>query len=122
MTEEKVAQATIQLTDESDAHALSAWLNRAGHFRGLVDVSARPSGPGESPPIVDVVIVGVGRGMLALLVTKIYDWIVLQCGQRVTAIYTPAGGRPLTIEVDRADDRARLIDRVRRIVESSVDP
>jgi hypothetical protein len=119
MPEEQEAQATVRFTDESDAHALSAWLNRAGHFRGLVDVTPRPPGPGESTHIVDVVIVVVGTGMLALLVSKIYDWIVVERdGKSVTATYTCAGGSPQEIEVDRSDDRTQLIDRVRRLVES----
>jgi hypothetical protein len=118
MPEEQEAQARIHLT-ESDAHALSAWLNRAGHFRGLVDVSACARARNGSPCMVDVVIVLVGSRMLALLVSKIHDWIVVQRGaKRVTATYTRPGGSPLEIEVDRSDDRSQLIDRVRRLVES----
>jgi hypothetical protein len=118
MPEEQEAQATIHLT-ESDAQALSAWLNRAGHFRGLVDVITCAPGPGGSTSMVDVVIVVVGSRMLVLLVSKIYDWIVVERGGRsVTATYTRPGGAPLEIEVDRCEDRTQLIDRVRRLVES----
>ena len=118
MPEEQEPQARIHLT-ESDAHALSAWFNRAGHFRGLVDVSTCADGRAGSTSMVDVVIVLVDSRMLALLVSKIYDWIAVQRGARsVTATYTRSGGTPLEIEVDRSDDRSRLIDRVRRLVES----
>jgi Effector Associated Constant Component 1 len=118
MPEEQQAQARIHLT-ESDAHALSAWLNRAGHFRGLVDVNTCVQGRCGSTCMVDVVIVLVGSRMLALLVSKIYDWVAVQRGaKRVTATYTRPGGSPLEIEVDRYDDRSQLIDRVRRLVES----
>ena len=118
MPEEQESQARIHLT-ESDAHALSAWLNRAGHFRGLVDVSKCAQGPGGSTCTVDVVIVLVGSRMLALLVSKIYDWIAVQrAGRSVTATYTRPGRGPLEIEVDRSDDRSQLIDRVRRLVDS----
>jgi hypothetical protein len=118
MPEEQETQARIHLT-ESEAHALCAWLNRAGHFRGLVDVSTCAQGRSGSTCMVDVVIVLVGSRMLALLVSKIYDWIAVQRGAKsVTATYTRPGGSPLEIEVDRSDDRSQLIDRVRRLVES----
>jgi hypothetical protein len=118
MPDEQEGQARIRLA-ESDAHALTAWLNRAGHFRGLVDVSTCARARNGSPCMVDVVIVLVGSRMLALLVSKIHDWIVVQrCAKKVTATYTHPGGSPLEIEVDRSDDRSQLISRVRRLVES----
>lgn len=123
MVDDEPVQAAIRLADESDAYALSDWFNRAGHFRGLVDVTSQPPDPGETAPIVYVVTVAVsGGGMMALLISKIYDWIPLRHGRRsLTVTYTCPGGRRLEIEVDRAQERAQLLDSVRRMVESGDD-
>ena len=108
-------QAAIRLADEPDAHALSAWLNRAGHFRGLVDVTSDPDGTGS---VADRVVVAVGSDMLALLVSKIHDWmVVLGRGGTLTVTYSRPDGAPLEIEVARSSERAQLIDRVRRLVQ-----
>jgi hypothetical protein len=107
--------AAIRLADEPDACALSAWLNRAGHFRGLVDVTPNPDG---ASAVADTVVVAVGSDTLALLVSKIHDWMELVGrGGTLTAIYTRPDAAPLEIEVARSSDRAQLIDRVRRMVE-----
>ncbi|WP_433275398.1 effector-associated constant component EACC1 [Pseudonocardia xinjiangensis] len=108
-------QAAIRLADEADACALSAWLNRAGHFRGLVDVTPNPDGTGS---VADTVVVAVGSDTLALLVSKIHDWMVLLGrGGTLTVTYTRPDAAPLEIEVAHSSDRTQLIDRVRRMVE-----
>jgi len=119
MPDDQVAQATIRLAGESDANALSEWLNRAGHFRGLVDVTSLPPGRGETGAIADVVTVGIASGgMLALLVSKIYDWIATRPDAgSLKVIYMRPSGSSQEIKVDRAQDRAVLIDRVRRCAE-----
>jgi hypothetical protein len=108
-------EAAIRLADEADACALSAWLNRAGHFRGLVDVTSDPDGTG---PVVDTVVVAVGSDTLALLVSKIHDWMVLiGRGGTLTVTYTRPDAARLEVEVASSSDRTQLIDRVRRMVE-----
>jgi hypothetical protein len=120
MPEDQVTQATIRLAGESDAYSLSEWLNRAGHFRGLVDVTSLPPEQGETPAIADMVTVDIASGgMLALLISKIYDWIAMRPHTgSLQVTYTRPGGTSAEIKVDRAQDRALLIDRVRRCAES----
>jgi hypothetical protein len=119
MRDDQLTQATIRLAGVSDAHSLSEWLNRAGHFRGLVDVTS-PPGQGDTAAIADTVTVAItSGGMLALLISKIYDWIAMRPHTgSLKVTYTRPDGTSAEIKVDRAQDRALLIDRVRRCAES----
>jgi hypothetical protein len=120
MPDGQVTQATIRLAGESDAYSLSEWLNRAGHFRGLVDVTSLPADQGKTGAVADTVTVAIASGgMLALLISKIYDWIAMRPHTgSLKVTYTPPGGTSEEIKVDRAQDRALLIDRVRRCAAS----
>jgi len=70
--------------------------------------------------IADVVTVAIGSsGVLAVLIGKVHDWIVLRHDAgSLKVTYTRSDGTALEIEVDRAQNRTELLERVRRIIES----
>lgn len=117
------ATATIRFASGLDVYSLTDWLNRTDRFRGCADVCARPPGIGEMGSSADVVTVTVGsRGVLALLVGTLYDWVVLQrdAGSLTLKITRP-DGTSLEVEVDRVQDRAKLIGYARRLLEPDDD-
>ncbi|MGH3882454.1 MAG: effector-associated constant component EACC1 [Pseudonocardiaceae bacterium] len=60
--------------------------------------------------------------MAALLVKKVYDWLVLRRNSGALHVrYMRADGTELELKVDRAQDRAELMERARRFLEPDDD-
>ncbi len=74
--------------------------------------------------IADVVAVAVGSsGVAAILIGKVYDWIVLRRDAgSLTVKVVRSDGTSVEITVDRAQDRAELIESARRLLEPDDDP
>src|SRR5918997_287213 len=88
--------ATVAAGNGPDAYALRDRLNRRHH-----------DGRGRS------------GGAAALLVRKVYDWLMLRRNAGALHVrYTRADGTELELKVDRAQDRAELMDRARMFLES----
>ena len=115
-----LATATVRLGGGPEAYSLSEWLNRTDRFRGGAEVTSRSPAEGEMGSIADVVTVAIGSsGVLAVLIGKVHDWIVLRHDAgSLKVTYTRSDGTALEIEVDRAQNRTELLERVRRIIES----
>lgn len=114
--------ATVQLIGLLDPFALVAWLNDTRELRGA-EVRSRPPEAGEMGSVADVVAVALGgSGVAVVLIAKVYDWILLQrdAGSMTIKIVRPDGSS-VEISVDRAQDRATLIDRAQRLLDPGDD-
>lgn len=114
------ATAAVAVGSGPDAYALRDWLNDADELRGKAAIYPPPPAIGQTGSITDVVTVAVGSGgVAALLVKKVYDWSVLRRNAGALYVrYKRVDGTELEFKVDRAQDRAELMDRARRFLES----
>lgn len=120
----KPRDATAHIAAAPDPYALSAWLNGTRELRGLARVASRTPDEGQMGTIADVVAVAVGSsGVAAILIGKVYDWIVLRRDAgSLTVKIVRSDGTSVEITVDRAQDRAELIESARRLLEPDDDP
>lgn len=114
------ATATVAAGNGPDAYALRDWLNNADGLRGEAAIHPPPPAIGQTGSITDIVTVAVGSGgAAALVVKKVYDWYVLRRNAGALHVrYKRADGTELELKVDRAQDRAELMDRARRFLEA----
>ncbi|HZA17405.1 MAG TPA: hypothetical protein VE645_11040 [Pseudonocardiaceae bacterium] len=112
--------ATVAAGNGPDAYALRDWLNDADVLRGEAVIRPLPPAVGQTGSIADIMTVAVGSGgAAALLVRKVYDWLMLRRNAGALHVrYTRADGTELELKVDRAQDRAELMDRARMFLES----